>query len=296
MLEPALDGWKAETIGDDIAWLRFGPDGRLYAVNPKPDSSASPPAPAQPPTPTRSPPSRTATRSSPTSPSPTTATCGGKDDRRGARSSHRLGRRDGPRRRRSCRAPELPLLHPHRAVPHRRPRMGLSSGVPISAILFGGRRASTVPLVTQSLSWQHGCSSPPRCPRKPPPRPPARSASCAATRWRCCRSSATTSATTSALARHRRERKPGPIAENLHVNWFRRGDDGRFLWPGFGDNSASSNGRCSASRAAAPATRTPIGWVPTPRRTRPERAQHHRPRPGHRTDRRPARMDRQPGS
>jgi hypothetical protein len=104
MLTPTIPGWTVETIGDDIAWLRQGPDGRLRAINPRLASSASHPAPARKPTPMRST-CCGATRSSPTSPCARTVTSGGRVSRRRRRRPHRLARR----------AVEPELGHPGRA-------------------------------------------------------------------------------------------------------------------------------------------------------------------------------------
>ena len=148
--------------------------------------------------------------------------------------------------------------------------------MPISAILFGGRRATNVPLVTEAFDWQHGVflgsimSS-------------EKTAAAAGTVgevrfdpfamlpfW------ATTSATTSQpLAR---DRRAPPTLDKLPklfwVNWFRKGDDGKFLWPGFGENSRVLKWVVERVDGTADAVDTAIGRVPTRRGAR-----HHRPRP-----------------
>ena len=136
--------------------------------------------------------------------------------------------------------------------------------MPISAILFGGRRASAVPLVTEAFDWaarrlprRHRRLGDDRRGRR------ARSASCAATRSRCCRSAATTWATTS---RHWLDIGAKADAAKLprifYVNWFRKDEDGRFLWPGFGENSRVLKWIIERLSGQAEAVDTPIGYLP----------------------------------
>ena len=166
----------------------------------------------------------------------------GGPDRRAAGAPDRLeGQRlDARQRRRPAAHPNARFTAPGRPVPDRSPpKWEDPAGVPISAILFGGRRATAVPLVTEALRLaarrlprRH------RRARRRPPRPRARSASCAATRSRCCRSAATTWATTSATgSRSAQAADADKLPRIYYVNWFRKDADGKFLWPGFGENS-----------------------------------------------------------
>ena len=157
MLQPTIPGWKVETIGDDIAWMRFGADGRLYAINPEAGFFGVAPG------------------------------TGDEDQRQRGRDhvgqQHLHQRRADRRRRRvvggpdrrAARAPDRlegpgldpgspePAAHPNARFttpagqcPIIAPEWDDPAGVPISAILFGGRRASTVPLVIESFDWEHG--------------------------------------------------------------------------------------------------------------------------------------------
>ena len=158
MLQPTIPGWRAETVGDDIAWMRFGEDGRLYARQPgvrilrrraRHELGA----------PTRTPCARSnrATRCSRTSRSPMTVTSGGRAWKATRSTSRRGTGRAGPR---------IPTSRPRTRTPATPCRSGSArssrpsgedpNGVPISAILFGGRRKTTVPLVTEARDWQHG--------------------------------------------------------------------------------------------------------------------------------------------
>ena len=109
-------------------------------------------------------------------------------------------------------------------------------GVPISAIIFGGRRARLAPLVYEARDWEHGVYRRRDDGVRDDGRGrPARSAWCAATRWRCGPSADTTWATTSGTGWRWASGRPG-FPKIFHVNWFRQNDAGKFLWPGFGEN------------------------------------------------------------
>jgi phosphoenolpyruvate carboxykinase (GTP) len=155
MMTPTLPGWKVETVGDDIAWMKFGSDGRLHAINPRQDSwrrawhqhEDNPNA------------LRTAasTRSSPIARSRRRRRVVGGHERPPARRGDRLAAaamgagswaQVGPSQR--------PLHGARAAVPGDLAEWENPAGVPISAILFGGRRGTVIPLVNESKSWQHG--------------------------------------------------------------------------------------------------------------------------------------------
>ncbi len=266
MLVPTVQGWTVETIGDDIAWMKFGSDGRLHAINPEFGFFGVAPG-----TNEQSNPNAMHTLTSNTVFTNTALTDDGDvwwedmtPERAGA--PHRLA---GPgvdsRRRPPRRAPEL-ALHacPRRQCPSIAPEWQDPAGVPISAFLFGGRRATTVPLVFESQGWEHGVLV-------------------AATMG-----SEKTAAATGGLGELRRDpfamlpfcgynmgdyfahwltmtsRTDEALLPTIYgVNWFRKGDDGSFLWPGFGENSRVLEWICRRLDGEAGGADTPIGVVPT---------------------------------
>jgi phosphoenolpyruvate carboxykinase (GTP) len=266
MLTPTIPGWKAECIGDDIAWMKFHSDGRLYAINPEAGFFGVAPG--------------TSLHSNPNAMQTVTHNCiftnvafdhakgdvwwEDMTDQPPAKLTSWLGEAWTPGCGKKAAHPNARYTAPAAQCPVIDAAWQDPKGVPISAILFGGRRPTTVPLVFEALSWQHG------------------------TFLGAQQSSETTAAQAGAVGVARRDPmamlpfcgyhmgdyfahwlKVGATAgaklpKIFYVNWFRKSADGRWLWPGFGENARVLRWIFERCTGTGKAVSSPIGWLPTP--------------------------------